>query len=103
MNTYRYIKETIRLSIETEKCIGCGQCVTVCPHRVLSLVDKKAVITDSGGCMECGACETNCPVDAIKTNPDNGCGCAIHLLNTWIAKLTGSKTKQDTSCGKNGS
>lgn len=92
MKSYRYISDTVKLSLDTDKCIGCGQCITVCPHRVLALANKKAKIVDGEGCMECGACETNCPAGAITSNPDNGCGCAIHLLNTWMAKLTRKKT-----------
>ncbi len=100
MKNYRYITDTIKLSIDSDKCIGCGQCITVCPHRVLSLIDKKAVIVDLGSCMECRACETNCPTEAIKSNPDNGCGCAIHLLNTWVAKLSKKIVKKNLSAVK---
>lgn len=87
MKNYRYLSHSIKLTLDDGICIGCRQCALVCPHRVFKIRNKKAVMVDLGGCMECGACETNCPVQAIKTNPDNGCGCAIHLLNTWIAKL----------------
>jgi len=72
-----YLKNIAGLKIFQEKCIGCGMCVTVCPHRVLELIDKKAVIRYPDSCMECGACKMNCPAEAIAVNAGVGCASAI--------------------------
>jgi ferredoxin len=50
--------------VDKEKCIGCGQCVDVCPVSVIEVVDGIAVIGKD--CIGCGACETTCPVEAIS-------------------------------------
>ncbi len=49
--------------VNKEKCIGCGQCVDVCPVDAIKLEDGIAVISDE--CLECGACVSVCPVEAI--------------------------------------
>jgi NAD-dependent dihydropyrimidine dehydrogenase PreA subunit len=89
MKNFRYLKSTAILKLDKNACIGCGNCATVCPHRVFQLNDKKAKIVDYDGCMECGACATNCPTKAIYVNPDDGCGCAAYLINNWMSKLRG--------------
>jgi len=91
MKEFRYIDDTAILEFDQEKCIGCGNCVTVCPHRVFEMNGKKAEIVDYNGCMECGGCDMNCPVDAIYVNQDDGCGCAAYIINSWISKLWGEK------------
>jgi ferredoxin len=96
MKNFRYLKNTAILKLETDKCVGCGNCEQVCPHRIFRVKDKKAIITDLDGCMECGACAKNCPVDAIFVNPDDGCGCATYIINSWFARIRGKKV---TSCG----
>ena len=52
--------------VNTEKCIGCGQCVPYCPARAISVQNGKAVI-DWDGCLECGNCKFAgiCPKDAL--------------------------------------
>jgi len=47
------------------KCIGCGTCVTVCPHNALSLTSE-GVITDANLCQLCGKCAEVCPTKAIE-------------------------------------
>lgn len=89
MKNFRYLDNTAILRLDQETCIGCGNCTVVCPHRVFKLQDKKSEIVDYNGCMECGACATNCPVDAIYVNPDEGCGCAAYIINSWLAKIRG--------------
>ncbi len=50
--------------IDSEKCIGCGLCVKVCPYETLSLVDGKAKVTGETS-LNCGHCTAVCPAEAI--------------------------------------
>ena len=93
MKQFRYLEETIQLRLDENLCIGCGNCVIVCPHRVFTLHDQKAKISDRGGCMECGACSMNCPTEAIFVNPDEGCGCASLIIQRWLHRITGKQLK----------
>ena len=52
-------------SIDTEKCTGCGRCVTDCQRRVLKLQNNKA-ITVNPFCFNCGHCLAVCPENAVK-------------------------------------
>ena len=54
----KYIKNVATLKLDTDKCIGCGMCESVCPHAVFILKNNKAAINDIDMCMECGACST---------------------------------------------
>ena len=63
----KYLLNVSTLRFFTDKCIGCGTCIEVCPHGVLAMNDKKAVIVDSDKCMECGACMTNCAFGASRS------------------------------------
>ena len=53
------------LTIELDRCDGCGDCVEVCPEGSISLVDGAARI-DSGSCTECEVCVQACPTGAIR-------------------------------------
>ena len=88
MKDFRYIGGVATLRLDAAKCVGCGMCKTVCPHRIFAVREKKAFICDLDACMECGACAQNCPVDAISVNP--GVGCAAYIISTWISKVKGS-------------
>lgn len=96
MKEFRYLDNSAILRLSVEKCIGCGNCELVCPHRIFVIREEKAEIVDPNGCMECGACAKNCPVGAIFVNPDDGCGCAAYIINSWIAKVRG---KAPSGCG----
>lgn len=55
------------ITIDRDKCIGCGKCVSVCPFTVLNMSEGKANLTDKH-CLECMHCSIVCPVDAIRFN-----------------------------------
>ncbi len=74
---HQYLKNVATLKYDQAKCIGCGQCVNVCPHQIFVMDNKKARITDLDRCMECGACAVNCPVQALAVNAGVGCAAAI--------------------------
>jgi NAD-dependent dihydropyrimidine dehydrogenase PreA subunit len=46
-------------------CVGCGECLNVCPAGVFAWGGGKAVATDPGACIRCGRCLQACPVGAI--------------------------------------
>lgn len=90
----KYLSKVSTVKLFYDKCIGCGTCIEVCPHGVLSMNDKTAVIVDSDKCMECGACMTNCAFGAIRV--DKGVGCAAAIINGMI---TGREPSCDCSEG----
>ena len=91
MKEFRYLEGVATLALDKEKCIGCSMCVTVCPHRIFTVQERKAQIMDFDACMECGACAVNCPAEAIAVTP--GVGCASYLMSVWLHKLTGKKVE----------
>lgn len=91
---HRYLKNVTTLCFSTDKCIGCGKCIEVCPHGVFELENNKATIVDKNNCMECGACARNCPLSAITVS--SNVGCAYAIIMGWF---TGSEPSCD--CGTN--
>jgi ferredoxin len=85
MKGFAYLSNVSTLKLEREKCVGCGRCIEVCPHRVFSLVDQIASIIDLNACIECGACSQNCPFGAIEV--DAGVGCAAGLISEWLTEM----------------
>lgn len=52
-------------SLDSDKCIGCGLCVTVCPDQAIELVGKVAQLSGRE-CMGCCHCQAVCPAEAIS-------------------------------------
>lgn len=95
MKELRYLKDVVTLALNPQICTGCGICTQVCPHGVLQVREKKAVIIERDACMECGACMRNCPTQAIKV--DAGVGCAAAIIK---GALTGTAPTCDCACKK---
>lgn len=91
-----YLRGVSTLKLDAEKCIGCGMCVTVCPHAVFKVENRKAAILDADLCMECGACAGNCPVAAISVK--KGVGCAQAVRKGFL-----NGTEPECGCGDDGS
>lgn len=97
--TLTYMKNGETLSLDGETCIGCGECVNVCPHAVFRIESRKASIHMRAACMECGACAHNCPVGALSVKAGVGCAGAI-----IIGKLRGTAPDcGGESCGSESS
>lgn len=85
MRGYRYIDGTATLRVERQRCVGCGNCTNVCPHRIFALTPEGLSVIDPDVCIECGACARNCPVAVITVSP--GVGCASALIAHWGNRL----------------
>lgn len=46
------------------KCIGCGQCIDLCPRRAISYIAEYGMITDQKKCTLCKKCVDHCYADA---------------------------------------
>jgi len=83
MIQHRYLKNVTSLSLDEDKCIGCGLCKIVCPHCVFEIYNGKAQLQDKDSCIECGACALNCSPRALSVK--QGVGCAAAFINGWIS------------------
>lgn len=54
------------ITIDEDKCNGCGECISGCPEGALQIVDGKAKLVSDFFCDGLGACLGNCPTGAIK-------------------------------------
>ncbi len=79
-----YLRNVVTLALDQEKCVGCGLCLTVCPHAVFSMNNGYAEIGNRDACMECGACMQNCPTGAVTV--EAGVGCAAAVINSALGR-----------------
>ncbi len=70
--------------LNSEACTGCRTCVRACPHGVLEMRDKEAVLVAEERCIECGACQLNCHDEAIFVT--KGTGCLVAIIREDILK-----------------
>lgn len=89
------------ISIDEKICVGCGQCVDICPGNLLELKNSVARIRDVRDCWGCCACVKICPKNAIayQLSADlGGTGAKLFAHDsptklTWqILKTDGEKT-----------
>jgi len=54
-----------KIEVDSEKCIGCGECVYICPMEVYELQNEKAVPVNEEDCVGCESCIEMCGQEAI--------------------------------------
>ncbi len=79
------------IRIDPHRCTGCGTCALVCPHGVLEIAARKAVLAHRDRCIECAACQLNCTPKALSVT--KGAGCLIAIIKEDILRI------QPQGCG----
>lgn len=58
-----------RVTVDTDKCIGCAGCADVCPARCILITDlaptERVIRRHLDRCIHCGRCEAVCRYDAV--------------------------------------
>ncbi len=54
------------ITIDEEKCTGCGDCIPGCPEGALQIIDDKVRLISDLFCDGLGACIGECPEEAIS-------------------------------------
>ena len=66
----KYVKHSAPLAVDTDKCVGCKNCMKIgCP--AISIRDGKAHV-DNTLCVGCGVCEQLCGVKAFHSTKKEG-------------------------------
>jgi coenzyme F420-reducing hydrogenase delta subunit/ferredoxin len=59
-------KYSRKVVYDTDKCVGCGKCVFICPYRAIEAEEFATPKILHDHCMGCGACALVCPQSAIQ-------------------------------------
>lgn len=59
------ISRKVQKMYTKSKCIGCGECVRICPISACELT-ADGIVTDEELCVACGACAQICPAKATE-------------------------------------
>ena len=59
---------TYKPEVDAEKCVGCGECVEICPVEIYELKDEKSVVVKEEECLGCESCVEVCEQKAITVS-----------------------------------
>ncbi|MDM8535763.1 4Fe-4S binding protein [Desulfobacterales bacterium HSG17] len=52
--------------VDEAKCVGCEECVDICPQDVFEMQNDKSVVVEPDECVDCESCLEACEEDAIE-------------------------------------
>ncbi len=58
------------VSVDQDKCVGCGECVDVCPAQVYEMKDGKSDPANYEECLGCESCVEVCSQAAITVTEE---------------------------------
>ncbi len=59
-----------KVTVDSEKCTGCGECADSCPGEVYEIRDTGAVPVNVDECHGCHTCEAICDEGACHVEED---------------------------------
>jgi len=80
------------ITIDEEKCDGCGVCIPACAEGALQIIDGKARLVKESYCDGLGVCLNECPQGAITLEKREAepfslpCGCPSTTEQSWEAQ-----------------
>jgi NAD-dependent dihydropyrimidine dehydrogenase PreA subunit len=54
-----------KIEVDQEKCIGCEECIEICPVDVYEMQNEKSVPVNAEECIGCESCVEVCEQEAI--------------------------------------
>ena len=54
-----------KIEVDQEKCIGCEECIEICPVDVYEMQNEKSVPVNAEECIGCESCVEVCEQGAI--------------------------------------
>jgi UDP-glucose 4-epimerase len=79
------------ITLDEDKCTGCGKCVEVCPFNLRILEEGKSSV-DPKLCVGCGRCVKECPEGAISIDVQDP-----ELIDKFVAKIEAIVDVEDQS------
>jgi len=64
-----FTPSNLKAFVDSDRCVGCGTCLDVCPACAISVEDIAEV--DPKRCIGCGSCVEQCPSGAVALHPLN--------------------------------
>lgn len=94
------------ITIDEDKCNGCGVCISACHEGALQLVDGKAKLISDAYCDGLGACLPECPTGAITIEKRESAAfdeAAVQARMASEGAKSHGKPLEDLPCGCPGS
>ena len=56
------------VEVNSNTCIGCERCASVCPMKVFAIKDGKSIVVNEESCIHCNLCTANCRENSVAVN-----------------------------------
>ena len=65
-NPAEFVKSNFYVTLQADKCVGCGACAPQCITEAIVVAEKNAIGIDLKRCLGCGVCVASCKTGALS-------------------------------------